>query len=63
VFVPKWKKRAMLEFCHWSWNAVGRGRIGSGGGVWFDETGVRDEQRSIRSVWIGKMSKVEVWIL
>jgi hypothetical protein len=47
----------------WSWNAVGRGRIGSGGGVWIDETGVREEKRSIRSVWIGERSKVEVWIL
>lgn len=35
VFMPKWKKRAVFPSCHWSWNAFGMGKMGSGGGLRF----------------------------
>lgn len=57
VFVPKWRKRAMSDCCHWSWLEVGMGRSGSGGGVlrgeereWGRE---RREKRRRKEVWRG----------
>lgn len=51
VLGPKWRKRAMLPSCHWSWEAEGRGKMGRGGGLTNEFTEEKSVRRIRKVIW------------